>query len=497
MRDGWIWDRLGIGRTEEAAGIRRAYARLLKAIDPEADPSAFIELRQARDAALAYAAGQAIETKPAPMPPPHASPPGAPQPSASPPPPLEAPPRPPSPPPERGPAPEPQAEPVPPPWRIIVAESALPELDQADLQRVEALLSAAEVPAWAELEGLTRKLLASRAAERIDIARWLETWVAERIAHFTPRSDPMIEPAVEHFRWDSGVADLNRPPIIDWILQRRIDRQFELELSAMPGGYSKLIRRLRKPLSRPPGPLVAWWHGVRVEFLIAYLQTYCPTVLHGLDSGTLAWWEKHIAAQAAAPRPIRGLRDWRRRRVLDGGMIGGNQPVPVLLIIGILLMPYIFAWFLLQRGYGAGVRLLAFGWLALIVLAVAVTPPPPPGQKLPMSVPPGQPPAAAGAADVHYLDMETDVAPIVAWASEGKLSLARIAGTEPALFRALADRWWQASANKEDAIRLRDAIGELLRKTYCEEVDSDAATEICSSVLATRAAAAVGGNASQ
>lgn len=37
------------------------------------------------------------------------------------------------------------------------------------------------------------------------------------------------------------------------------------------------------------------------------------------------------------------------------------------LAIGIFLMPVIFAWFLLRTGYTAGARIVAFGWLGLLV----------------------------------------------------------------------------------------------------------------------------------
>ncbi|HMJ93955.1 MAG TPA: hypothetical protein VK472_07635 [Allosphingosinicella sp.] len=425
---GWIWDGLGIAETGDSGEIRRAYARRLKAIDTEADPGAFIALREARDAALAFAAGDVAYGDLAP-------PPSWPPPAPEPPPIGEA----------EAPAEAPEAEAAPPPDpgprpRMIVAESALPGLDQADLDRIEALLAAPETPAWAELETLTRKLLASPAAERIDLARWLEAWAAERIARFTPRSDPMIEPAVEHFRWDSDVADLNRPPVIDWILQRRIDRRFELELRAIPGSYAGLITRLRRPMAQPPGALGAWWSGVRVEFLIAYLETYYPTVLAGLDGETLAWWEEHIASQARSTGLGSLIREWRRKDVFESGIIGRSRPVPILLSAGIVLMPYIFAWLLLQRGYGAGARLLAFGWLALVVLYIAFAPPAPsPGQQLALAPPAriyGGPPVIP-----RYVTPEEDIDPILLWMTGDRVTLKDLGPGYSGLDRELTSRW--------------------------------------------------------
>lgn len=56
--------------------------------------------------------------------------------------------------------------------------------------------------------------------------------------------------------------------------------------------------------------------------------------------------------------------------------IGGRETprrVGLLLGFGIVLMPYLFAWFLLRRGYRPAARTLAFGWLALSLIAVALT----------------------------------------------------------------------------------------------------------------------------
>ncbi|MEO7247939.1 MAG: hypothetical protein ABIW31_05750, partial [Novosphingobium sp.] len=49
------WKALGIARTSDLGAIRRAYADLLKAADPDSDPAAFALLRDARDIALANA----------------------------------------------------------------------------------------------------------------------------------------------------------------------------------------------------------------------------------------------------------------------------------------------------------------------------------------------------------------------------------------------------------------------------------------------------------
>lgn len=40
----------------------------------------------------------------------------------------------------------------------------------------------------------------------------------------------------------------------------------------------------------------------------------------------------------------------------------------LLLLIGIIFIPYIFAWFTLRKGYSSLTRLLCFGWLILFFI---------------------------------------------------------------------------------------------------------------------------------
>lgn len=62
-----IWERLGIGRTEDIKVIKRAYAKQLKIYHPEDDPAGYQALREAFDAAISYAKRQAsmVEKEPA------------------------------------------------------------------------------------------------------------------------------------------------------------------------------------------------------------------------------------------------------------------------------------------------------------------------------------------------------------------------------------------------------------------------------------------------
>lgn len=49
-----------------------------------------------------------------------------------------------------------------------------------------------------------------------------------------------------------------------------------------------------------------------------------------------------------------------------------SRPVSLLLAIGIMVMPFIFAWFVLGRGYSVVARAICFTWLAFNVYLVSL-----------------------------------------------------------------------------------------------------------------------------
>ncbi len=57
----------------------------------------------------------------------------------------------------------------------------------------------------------------------------------------------------------------------------------------------------------------------------------------------------------------------------DHGARAEQRSVGALLGIGILLMPYVFAWFLLRRGYSRRARLIGFGWMAVVLVGLRLS----------------------------------------------------------------------------------------------------------------------------
>ena len=53
--------------------------------------------------------------------------------------------------------------------------------------------------------------------------------------------------------------------------------------------------------------------------------------------------------------------------------LNGSRRVGVALGIGILLVPFVFAWFTLRKGYGKVARIVSLGWMALVVIVSVVS----------------------------------------------------------------------------------------------------------------------------
>lgn len=398
----WVWDRLGIAPTEDVGEIRRAYAARLKAIDTETDPGAFIALRQARDEAMAHAAGEAdrpfdfeLDED----------------------------------------WPEPAFEEVP----KARPTGGLAAGAEGHMDRIDALLFAgAEPEDPGELERLTRAVL-DGMPDHIESARWLESWVAARIVHAMPRSDPMIDPAIAHFRWDR-LPEISRDPDVDYILQRRDDRVFEIDLAANGREYALVLESLREP----PGALrgrKGRWLAPRVEYLLSYLQTYRPTVLRSLDQENVRLWYGRIEADREGTGPGHWFRERRRKLVWGRGLHE------------------------VHAGREESGSLASGGWLIFVALFAA-------SRLLTISSGSGTPQAVADAPPVAILfqDAEADLNPYIDRATLGRGDLAALQASNPWLHGQLMEKWRQGRREARDRAWLDEGVIAVLNEGFSDAV---------------------------
>ncbi len=96
-----------------------------------------------------------------------------------------------------------------------------------------------------------------------------------------------------------------------------------------------------------------------------------------------AFVAESASTPAPAPKVMPAAAGRRRRQQAEQAVelqlnADGSRPVEGWLKVMAFLMPIIFVWFLLRRGHSLKQRLFGFGWLALLILCVAITPTPPP-----------------------------------------------------------------------------------------------------------------------
>lgn len=323
------WSVLGLDPGANAGAIRKAYAAQLKAIDPDSDPAAFAQLREAREAALRLARRiqPPVETDTVPKLADEAAPAGT-RPYAAPDfnadsatgdPALTislshentawltvpgatfstAGPVPAKPSiadpffavviPHDGAKPAPTIGSLPPPDKRL---HALLFGDQAEVALDELGLVTAQ-------ECMHRVL---QDATQADITRHdaIEDWLADILAETWPRSAPLLAPAAQSFGWDAEAGQITERPAIAFLNARRRGYRFQDAVLEPKHVYHKAWIELQRPgprnfLSRFRA------NGVDVARLLTGIRRNFPEVEHHLDPERVASWE-------AAPRFRVGLR---------------------------------------------------------------------------------------------------------------------------------------------------------------------------------------------
>lgn len=276
VRPGSIWATLGIGATRDADEIRRAYSSRLKQTNPEDDPEGFQALRRAYEQAMRLATQPGRSARARSAPEAGDEPAGAPSGSAI-------------------------IRPVQGGQDAGNEEDRAGTLDLADetahaalCNRLGQAMADPEVSQADLIEALNR-VLTSPALESMAIHQRTETWLASLIANNAPGSDPLLDAAIDHFRWD--VSRDVRSRVGAAAVARREDLRF-LAALRRPGHP---MHAAYITLSRPK----AFWRrrldrltpGLRsqVATLLGELQGTHPSLIGSLDPASLARWRLRLA----------------------------------------------------------------------------------------------------------------------------------------------------------------------------------------------------------
>lgn len=302
MSAGWVWAALDLAPTRDADAIRRAYAVRLKLTHPEDDAQGFQTLRAAYEQALAHAgarsgrtidgAAQRAAARP-PKPDPHA-------PTRFDAPALEPDLRPledwdgPKPESEAEPDRAPRAEPPPPapPTPGQVHDSLLRDLWTCVVRGAEAT----------DLIAAFNRVIASPAMDDLAVEARTEAQIADLIAHNAPNSDPLIEPAVQRFRWR---PELRPRPSVDAVLRRRtIAPALSTYADTRHPMHVAFKRLLRGPRSGPyeyfRGFLVPGSLG-NLRKLLIHIDRYQPALLPELPQASLFAWRRFLRRTKVPP----------------------------------------------------------------------------------------------------------------------------------------------------------------------------------------------------
>ena len=319
-RPGWPWDRLGIGRTPDTRAIRRAYATELKAIDPEADPDAFLTLRKAYERALAMAPYAATEpededeeaeeagdrvgddetaaiAEPAPWPTegdraevisvPRWEPDGTDEADE-----------------QDGPWPEDedwQAD----PWQPSVSADPDP-LEESIRALYAQLCDDGATPA--ELMRSADAVLGAIDTAPLDRADEAERWLCHMLIERSPRSDPVLITIARHFGWHREARTYRQNmPIAQVVERARAAHYRDTNLLDAPEprrAWGLLTGRVT-PSRFWPVTLV---DRFQIAALLDRIRSGHPTLEDDLDPRAIEWWQARD-------------REWQRIKVIAGWLL--------------------------------------------------------------------------------------------------------------------------------------------------------------------------------
>lgn len=285
-----IWRTLELDPTRDRAEIRRAYARRLKVTSPEDDAAAFQALREAYEQALHHA-DNAWDDEPA-----ADLEPDAPEPAFAETVFAEA---------DAELAAAPRQTPFEPP---PLAEPSEADRQRAAITQLAGMIEQGAAPA--DLRKALAAILTSPAMDILAVYDHTEQALSTLAGSSFPRSDPLVLPLIQHFRWDDRT--LRRGGYwIGAILARNAD----LEVLARVHNPGHTHHAAYKALTNPPRKRPFWWPGpgadlrAKVAELLHSIQENYPGLVANLDETAVAWWTAELQRErmSAAGRWAIGL----------------------------------------------------------------------------------------------------------------------------------------------------------------------------------------------
>ncbi len=288
------WKKLGIDKTEDKRAIKRAYAARLKAIDPDADPKAFLALRDALQMAnwdadsLAWGEPEEDEAEA-----------------------FEG---------VEDAAPEPEPEPPADDFDRIVmddqgrlsirletptpaddADDATPE--EQDARNIISNILWADAPApddAAHLVTATRELLEDPRMEQIGFAADTEEWFAWMLANNMERGEPVLGMVSQYFHWEPERHQIGGIYGTTEVAARAADLVSRGKLEQPTHEWHATFEKLKAPAGDKLGLAERYLHRSQVDTLLRAIRTHHPSIEWDLDRDHVALWDAIAEKKAAA-----------------------------------------------------------------------------------------------------------------------------------------------------------------------------------------------------
>jgi hypothetical protein len=255
-----VWRLLGIAPTHDRAAIRSAYADALKAIDVDADPQAFMALRQAREEAIALAASLVAQADGAVE---HGDAGGVPTEAEVP---------------NSGPQDPEQVA------RMEHQQALITLLLPGDDIQASPLTQEEVDAANTHFAALSRDIQLSN----VEIFGDASEWFAELLARGSPRSDPLLDPVAAFFGW-TDEADISASPALAFAIGRRAAIRYRASLAAKQHPLHRAWAEITRPATERSRR--GWVRRRKMAELLGTIRSRYPTLENEFDWYRAQLWE--------------------------------------------------------------------------------------------------------------------------------------------------------------------------------------------------------------